>query len=249
MTEKLLHRQPGLDRLIGIKYEVLNGGHVILLDAMGSDASIVAAARTSYGPGTKKRSEDLKLLRYLLKNKHTSPFEQVVLKFHMKLPIFVARQMVRHRTARLNEMSGRYTEIPHEFYIPEAANSGDGVILRGQDTANKQGSMGLVEVSYTLFQQWLDNMTDAFKIYEALVAAGVAKELARIHLPVATYTEWVWQMDLHNLMHFLRLRLHSHAQEEIRVYAMQMYWIAHSVAPETMRIFVETLADDQAYSL
>lgn len=210
---------------------ILGHGFVRLVDVMGTDSSIVQAARVSYGAGTKTPSSDRSLIRYLLRNRHTSPFEMVELKFHIKLPIFVARQWVRHRTASINEVSARYSEMPNEMYIPTQ--------WKHQSTSNKQGSGDSVcptlnaratERVEKLFRQ-------AFSTYSDLLASGIAREQARIVLPTALFTEWYWKIDLHNLLHFLRLRLDSHAQYEIRVYAEQIYAMVKERFPVSAEAF------------
>ncbi len=224
---------PEADEVIDQPIKVLNHGHVTLKDYLGGDAMIVKAARVSYGSGEKTPKEDKGLINYLLAHRHTSPFEQVVLTFHVKLPIFVARQMVRHRTARLNEISGRYTKLKDEFFVPEPGQ------IRLQSQSNKQGSEGVASEK-TDEQARASMERDQKAIYEAYeeyIETGVAKEMARLNLPVSTYTEWYWQMDLHNLMHFLGLRMDSHAQYEIRVYADAMYELAKKVAPWALEAF------------
>lgn len=195
--------------------KVLDHGFVDLIDVMGGDEAIVQAARVSYGQGSKGVEADTKLITYLIRNGHSSPLEQVVFKWHLKLPIFVMRQLVRHRTARLNEVSARYTELKDEFYIPELER------LKGQGKTNKQGSEG--ELDLVVKQQVLGYMSSAsqlaYSYYESLLAMGVSRELARIVLPVNIYTECYWQMDLNNMLKFLKLRLDEHAQWEIVEYA------------------------------
>lgn len=195
--------------------KVLDHGFVDLIDVMGGDEAIVQAARVSYGQGSKGVEADTKLITYLIRNGHSSPLEQVVFKWHIKLPIFVMRQLVRHRTARLNEVSARYTELKDEFYIPELER------LKGQGKTNKQGSEG--ELDLVVKQQVLGYMSSAsqlaYSYYESLLAMGVSRELARIVLPVNIYTECYWQMDLNNMLKFLKLRLDEHAQWEIVEYA------------------------------
>ena len=195
---------------------------------MGGDARIVQSARVSYGAGTKSVREDTALIDYLLRNEHTSPFEQVVLTFHIKTPIFVARQWVRHRTARMNEISGRYSVMEDEFFVPEQND------VRPQSTTIKQGRS-----SETLAQPLRDTFLESivadqkqlFGNYESYIANDVARELARINLPLSLYTEFYWQIDLHNLFHFLKLRLDSHAQKEIRDYGLALARCARAVAP------------------
>ena len=225
---------------------VLDHGFVGLVDHMGNDSSIVQAARVSYGSGTKKVSEDRGLIRYLLKHAHTTPMEMVELKFHMKLPIFVARQLVRHRTASINEYSGRYSEMTDEFYTPELER------IQPQSQLNKQGSDGKLHPreseyiheqieqhnakSYDVYGDVLANPDTCVKFkYDApdqeIKRQGASRELSRIVLPVSNYTEWYWKIDLHNLIHFLKLRMDSHAQYEIQVYAKAMYELIKPIVP------------------
>ncbi len=224
--------------IINKEYKCLNHGFVRLVDIMGDDTAIVQAARTSYGKGTKSVSEDRGLIRYLMRNRHTSPFEMVELKFHVKLPIFVARQWIRHRTASVNEVSGRYSEMPSESYIPELEN------IKKQSTDNKQGrSNEAFSPEYTAYiQSKLRNAQAAqFAEYSEYLEAGVARELARINLPLSTYTEWYWKIDLHNLFHFLKLRLDRHAQYEIRVYAEAIADIVKQCVPIAYEAFEDYL--------
>jgi thymidylate synthase (FAD) len=227
---------PEADALIDQTLEVLDHGFVRLVDYLGGDARIVAAARVSYGEGTKTVREDRALIDYLLRHAHTSPFEQVVLTFHVKMPIFVARQWLRHRTARLNEISGRYSVMRDEFYVPR-----DGEV-RFQSELNKQGSSG--EAVPAVLQQQVQQelaagQAESYRAYEGLLEQGVARELARINLPLALYTEMYWQVDLHNLFHFLRLRMDDHAQYEIRVYGEAIARCAQAVAPLAYAAFEE----------
>ena len=226
---------PALDARLEERINVGPDGFVRLVDYMGSEASIVRAARVSYGSGTKTVREDRALIRYLVEHSHTSPLEQVVLTFHCRLPIYVARQWVRHRTARLNEYSGRYSEM-----IDSAEKVTE---WRGQATTNKQGSVqggieypdGFIPYEHLQDAEMANRISGdpqtylsvrqselqqyAREVYEERLAFGVAREMARNDLPLSTYTEWYWQMDLHNLLHFLSLRQDSHAQKEIREYA------------------------------
>ena len=185
---------------------VLNHGFVRLVRNMGDDETIAESARVSYagvGSEFKKKNPTRNLVRYLLANHHTSPFEQVVFQFHCKMPIFVARQWVRHRTARLNEISGRYSELPEEFY--DYCLQG----LPSQSTSNKQGSEGKAysdEIEKLTIDALDSHIKDSFDKYHKLLEDGVSNEIARCHLPLSTYTEWYWQMDLHNLFHFLKLK-------------------------------------------
>jgi thymidylate synthase (FAD) len=195
---------------------------------------VVQAARVSYGAGTRSYREDAGLIDYLLRHHHTSPFEQVVLTFHVKLPIFVARQWIRHRTARVNEVSGRYSVMKDDFYLPAAGD----IALQSDD--NKQGrreealEAGEAETVRDVLEQ---GQREAYGKYRALVGQGIARELARINLPLSLYTEWYWQIDLHNLFRFLQLRLDSHAQKEIRLYARLVLDIARNVAPRCCESF------------
>lgn len=226
--------------ILNKEFKVLNHGFIRLVDYMGGDRRIVQSARVSYGSGEKTPEEDKKLIGYLMKNLHTSPFEQVILTFHCKMPIFVARQWVRHRTARLNEISGRYSIMKDEFYIPEHED------VRPQSKVNKQGrdeKSELDQMTKDIFtSQLYDDQRRVYKNYETAVGGyGIAKELARINLPLSLYTEWYWQIDLHNLFHFLRLRLDFHAQKEIRVYAKVMSDMAKAVAPVSYAAFEENI--------
>lgn len=219
-----------LDRVI----PVLDKGFVRLVDYMGGDQRIVQAARVSYGEGTKSFRQDKGLINYLLRNDHTSPFEQVILTFHCKMPIFVARQWVRHRTARLNEISGRYSVMRDEFYVPELDQ------MLGQSDDNKQArSDELVADGNQMREQLIEDQRALYSHYKEMVDGGLAREIARTNLPLSLYTEWYWQCDLHNLFHFLRLRLDSHAQYEIRVYAEAMAECCRAVAPMAWEAFEE----------
>lgn len=214
-------------------YPVLDQGWIRLVDVMGDDQAITEAARTSYSKS--KKSSDRDLLRYLFRHRHTSPFEMVELKFHCKMPIFVARQWVRHRTASLNEMSGRYVEMPQEFYLPPVEQ----VKLQSRD--NKQGRAEALSPEEA--QQWLDSLeaqrAGVSAQYQQALKDGVAKELARIDLPLSTYTQWYWKIDLHNLLHFLSLRYDPHAQWEIRAYAEVMLGILKEVVPQAVEAWVD----------
>lgn len=226
---------PGKSALLDKFYPALDHGFVKLIDVMGDDAAVVQAARVSYGAGTKKVSEDRGLIRYLVRNKHTSPLEMIELKFHCKMPIFVARQWVRHRTASLNEISGRYSVLKSEFYRPEIEQ------IRQQSKVNKQGRDEPVseEVAQSYLHDLADHRVMAADMYSEFLDEGIARELARIDLPLSTYTEWYWKIDLHNLMHFLRLRADSHAQYEIRVYANIIAAMVKEVAPLCYEAWVD----------
>jgi thymidylate synthase (FAD) len=233
------------EALIDQEIPCLDKGFVRLVDYMGSDARIVQAARVSYGAGTKTVREDKGLIDYLIRNWHTSPFEQVQLTFHTKMPIFVARQWVRHRTARLNEISGRYSIMKDEFYVPDPEQ------IRLQSKDNKQGRSEerFTETEEADILALLEgDQKTMYGHYEELLERNVARELARTNLPVSLYTEWYWQIDLHNLFHFLRLRLDGHAQYEIRVYAEAMAQCAKAVAPFAYEAFEEHILSSVTFS-
>ncbi|NBB90634.1 MAG: FAD-dependent thymidylate synthase, partial [Spirochaetes bacterium] len=189
---------PAAEEILDREFRVLDKGFMRLVDYLGGDERIVQSARVSYGAGTKTFREDRGLIRYLMRNEHTSPFEQVVLTFHVKLPIFVARQWIRHRTARVNEISGRYSVMTSEFYVPEGGN----IALQSED--NRQGRK-VEAVSPEMQQAIADRLgaeqERAYGSYEELLDEGLARELARINLPLSLYTEMYWQIDLHNLFH------------------------------------------------
>ena len=205
----------------------LDKGFVRLVDSMGGDNAIVQAARVSYGKGTTKKSQDRGLIRYLMRHRHSTPFEMVEFKFHAKMPIFVARQWVRHRTANINEYSLRYSEARDDFYFPDLDN------IKFQSSINKQGRGK--EVSQKIKEKVLKYFKEiskrSFEMYDELNNDGVARELARAILPVNLYTEWYWKNDLHNLLHFIGLRSDSHAQYEIQVYSDAMSLSVKNVAP------------------
>lgn len=221
------------EEILDKAFPVLDKGFVRLVDYLGGDDRIVSAARVSYGKGTKTIREDQGLINYLMRNAHTSPFEQVILTLHCKMPIFVARQWVRHRTARLNEISGRYSVMKPEFYLPEL------VRVTEQSTQNKQGSGAELDYAQQLgcVTDMMRQVKEVYETYQKELDRGVTRELARIILPLNLYTEWYWQMDLHNLFHFLRLRLDSHAQWEIQQYAKVIAAMAQAVAPMAYNAF------------
>lgn len=226
---------PEAEAMLDKEFSVLDRGYVRLVDYMGSDARIVAAARVSYGQGTKSVREDKGLIAYLMRNDHTSPFEQVELAFHVKLPIFVARQWIRHRTAHVNEYSGRYSVMEDEFYYPKLQN------IRRQSAHNRQGRDETVapELAQKVLALLQEDAARAYGHYTDMLEDGVARELARMNLPLNVYTQWYWKIDLHNLFHFLRLRLDAHAQWEIRAYADVLFTIARAVAPWSCAAFEE----------
>ena len=227
-----------LEEILFQALPVLDHGFIRVIDYMGDDAAIVQAARVSYGRGTKQVSNDRGLINYLMRHRHTSPFEMCELKLHVKLPVFVARQWIRHRTASVNEYSGRYSEIADTFYDPEPADIGR------QSATNRQGSTGAVsaEVAAAAKAQWRDDAARAYEHYRSLLDAGdeaVAREIARIGLPLSHYTEWYWKVDLHNLLRFLALRMDEHAQTEIRAYANAIGSIVAAWVPLTWASFTD----------
>jgi thymidylate synthase (FAD) len=227
---------PEAEGLLDKEIPCLDKGFVRLVDYLGGDERIVQSARVSYGAGTKTLREDKGLINYLMKNDHTSPFEQVILTFHCKMPVFVARQWVRHRTARLNEISGRYSVMKDEFYLPEADQ------VRLQSQVNKQARGDEVippDDALALIGRLEREQKETYSHYEEMIESGLARELARINLPLSLYTEWYWQIDLHNLFHFIHLRADAHAQYEIRVYAEALAECAKAVAPLAYEAFEE----------
>jgi thymidylate synthase (FAD) len=218
-------------------------GFVKLLDVMGSDEEVENAARISYGEGTRKVSQTRNLLRYLMRHKHTSPFEMCEVKFHIKLPIFVMRQLVRHRTANLNEYSGRYSVMSDDFYFPK------GKELKPQSTTNKQGReegelRNPGEIEFELYRIF-DGATTA---YHNLLDWNVSRELARIVLPVSNYTEVIWKIDLHNFFKFYQLRGDSHAQQEIQDYADAMYHLVYPHFPICCEAFSDYVLNAVTFS-
>ena len=238
---------PALDELVGQEIRVLDHGFIRVVDYMGNDQAVVQAARVSYGSGTKSVSDDRNLIRYLLRNRHTTPFEMAEIKLHVKLPIFVARQWIRHRTASVNEYSARYSLLDREFYIPAPEALGE------QSKDNKQGRAG--ELSSSRANRAISIMTrvadDAYGAYQNLLDEnidgsdniGIARELARTVLPVSYYTQWYWKIDLHNLMHFLALRIDKHAQLEIRRYAEEILKIVKAWVPLCYEAFIDYRAE------
>jgi thymidylate synthase (FAD) len=236
---------PALEEILYEPLPVLDKGFVRVIDYMGDDAAIVQAARVSYGRGTKQVSDDRGLINYLMRMRHTSPFEMCELKLHVKLPIFVARQWIRHRTANVNEYSARYSVLEDEFYLPAAEH------LAAQSSANRQGRGAALEDAQAAEAQETirRNAEDAYGRYLGLLnqdsasqslapeRPGLARELARIVLPLNTYTEWYWKIDLHNLLHFIALRADPHAQYEIRAYAEALLDVVRRWVPLTAAAF------------
>lgn len=234
---------PEAEALIDQEIPVLDKGFVRLVDYLGGDQRIVQSARVSYGAGTKSFRQDRGLIHYLLRNEHTSPFEQVTLTFHTKMPIFVARQWVRHRTARLNEISGRYSVMKDEFYVPDPGQ------VRAQSESNKQGrSDEVLEGAGEIIAEMEADQRLIYQHYEGMLERGMAREIARANLPLSLYTEWYWQIDLHNLFRFLRLRMDGHAQYEIRVYAEALARCAQAVAPIAYEAFEEHMLHGVRFS-
>jgi thymidylate synthase (FAD) len=222
--------------------KVHDHGLVALVDVMPrfapagktADYAIVQAARVSYGQGTKQVNEDRGLIRYLARHRHTTPFEMVEFKFHHRMPIFVARQWIRHRTANVNEYSARYSVVPDKFYHPPIEN------VRQQSKTNRQGGEEpMDEVTAVEFLKYLEKAESLYDDYQKLMEKGVSRELARIGLPVSVYTEWYWKIDLHNLFHFLSLRMDPHAQQEIRDYATAMFALVRPIVPIAAEAFVD----------
>ncbi|MCX7737710.1 MAG: FAD-dependent thymidylate synthase [Candidatus Kapabacteria bacterium] len=234
-----------INELKNKEFKVLDKGFVRLIDVMGDDAAIVQAARVSYGEGTKTVREDRGLIRYLMRHRHTSPFEMVEFKFHVKLPIFVARQWIRHRTANVNEYSGRYSVIRDEFYVPEIEE------IRTQSQVNKQGRSEeniSEELAREVAKKIEATQSKLYQEYEEFLNLNVARELSRINLPLSTYTEWYWKIDLHNLFHFLKLRLDKTAQFEIRKYAEIMADIVKQIVPLSYEAFEDYILNSITFS-
>jgi thymidylate synthase (FAD) len=199
-----------------------------------ADFAIVQAARVSYGAGTKQVNEDRGLIRYLARHRHTTPFEMIEFKFHHVMPIFIARQWIRHRTANVNEYSARYSVVQDRFYHPSVEN------VRKQSASNRQGGEEPIdEMTAKEFCEFLDRTEKMYEEYERFIDKGVARAMARIALPVSVYTEWYWKIDLHNLFHFLSLRMDAHAQQEIRDYATAMFALVQPIVPVAAEAFLD----------
>ena len=230
-----------LEKSLGMK-DIHQLGFVKLLDVMGDDEEVENSARISYGEGTRKVNQTRNLIRYLMRHKHTSPFEMCEVKFHLKLPIFIMRQLVRHRTANLNEYSGRYSVMSNEFYLPE------GDYLAKQSTTNNQGRGEPLE-SQGLLQFEFNRIYDgASMAYQVLLEHDLSREVARALLPVANYTECIWKIDLHNFFHFVKLRSDSHAQREIRDYADAMYELVKPNFPICCEAFEDYMQGATTFS-
>ncbi len=262
---------PAVEEVLYQPLEVLDHGFVRVVDYMGDDAAIVQAARVSYGRGTKRTRDDQGLINYLMRNAHTSPFEMCEIKLHVKLPIFVARQWIRHRMANVNEYSARYSVLDREFYVPEGEqlaiqsttnNQGRGQVSAGEQltlgtgpsapaasqpgpgrrtarerAAEAQRARAVQEETQGFQESMAADANRSFGVYEKLLGDGVARELARIGLPLSTYTQWYWKTDLHNLLHFLALRADPHAQWEIQEYARVILDVVERWVPLTANAF------------
>lgn len=237
---------PALEEILFDIHPVLDHGFVRVVDYMGDDAAVVQAARVSYGRGTRKLNEDRGLIRYLMRHWHTTPFEMCSIKLHVKLPIFVARQWIRHRTASVNEYSARYSVVDEEFYIPAPEQ------LAAQSTINRQGRSGLIQgdEAARVLDLLRDDAARNYRNYVWMLnedengvtdpeRAGLARELARMNLTLNTYTQWYWKTDLHNLFNFLRLRADPHAQYEIRAYADTLIDLTQRWVPLAHEAFLE----------
>ncbi len=236
---------PEAERLLDKEIKVLDRGFVRLVDYMGGDARIVQAARVSYGGGSKVVRADADLIDYLMRHEHTSPFEHVVFEFHAKMPIFVARQWLRHRTASLNEISGRYSVIKDEFYVPERGSIG----FQSKDNRQGRGASGVpTDLQDKVIKLLVDDQKAVYKNYEEMIDADIAREMARINLPLSTYTECYWQMNLRNLFHFLKLRMDTHAQWEIQEYARALAKPVKEVCPLAYRSFERHILKGASFS-
>ena len=230
-----------LEKSLGMK-TIHQLGFVKLLDVMGDDEEVENSARISYGEGTRKVNQTRNLIRYLMRHKHTSPFEMCEVKFHLKLPIFIMRQLVRHRTANLNEYSGRYSVMSNEFYLPE------GDYLAKQSTTNSQGRGEVLEQQGLLQFEFNRIYDGASMAYQVLLEHDLSREVARALLPVANYTECIWKIDLHNFFHFVKLRSDSHAQREIRDYADAMYELVKPNFPMCCEAFEDYIQGATTFS-
>ena len=247
---------PGIEKILYQQIPVLDKGFVRVVDYMGDDSAIVQAARVSYGKGTKKTNQDRGLIQYLMRHRHTTPFEMCDIKFHIKLPIFVARQWIRHRTASVNEYSARYSIMSREFYIPRPED------MAMQSTANMQGREDVLspEESAKMIKLLTDDSQQCYDHYQEMLNedekgnilkeenSALARELARMNLTLNFYTEWYWKINLHNLFHFLALRADPHAQYEIRVYADVMLNLVKEWVPLAYEAFMEYRVNSVAFS-
>src|SRR6188768_3417246 len=236
MTETRRPTSPLAEEILGLYFPVLDHGFVSLVDYMGTDECIERAARVSYGYGTRQTSQTRGLLRYLRRHMHTTPSEMIEFKFHCSMPMFIARQWIRHRSANVNEYSGRYSLMPMLFYTPSEEQ------LQTQSKQNNQGRSGTaVEAEkYTeAVRRWNEIREKSREAYEWMTLEDMARELARIDLPLSTYTQWYWKIDLHNFLHFLKLRVDTHAQWEIQEYGRVMAGMLKRVAPLSYEAFID----------
>ncbi len=228
---------PALEEYLFKPVPVLDHGFVRVVDYMGDDSAVVQAARVSYGRGTRKALEDEGLIRYLMRHYHSTPFEMCEIKFHVKLPIFVARQWIRHRTANVNEYSARYSILDKDFYLPAPEQ------LAVQSADNKQGRGAVLDgaTAERVLRLLREDADQTYAHYEEMLGEDIAlaRELARMNLTLNTYTQWYWKTDLHNLFHFLRLRADAHAQYEIRVYAEAMLDMVQAWVPLSYKAFCD----------
>jgi thymidylate synthase (FAD) len=236
MTETRRPTSPLAEEILGLYFPVLDHGFVSLVDYMGTDESIERAARVSYGYGTRQTSQTRGLLRYLRRHMHTTPSEMIEFKFHCSMPMFIARQWIRHRSANVNEYSGRYSLMPMLFHTPTAEQ------LQTQSKQNNQGRSGTTvepEKYAEAVRRWNEIREKSREAYEWMMLEDMARELARIDLPLSTYTQWYWKIDLHNLLHFLKLRVDSHAQWEIQEYGRVMAGMLKRVAPLSYEAWID----------
>ena len=238
---------PALEAMLAQAIPVLDHGFIRVIDYMGDDAAVVQSARVSYGRGTKAANEDRGLIRYLMRHRHSTPFEMCEIKYHIKLPIFIARQWIRHRTANVNEYSARYSVLDREFYVPQPDQ------LAAQSSDNRQGRGAVLEGAEAerVLRLLRDDATQTYDHYLEMLnedeagqpldasRSGLARELARMNLTLNTYTQWYWKTDLHNLLHFLSLRADAHAQYEIRVYAEAMLKTVQAWVPHCYEAFAD----------
>ncbi|MEO6601295.1 MAG: FAD-dependent thymidylate synthase [Polyangiaceae bacterium] len=236
MSETRRPTSPLAEEILGLYFPVLDHGFVSLVDYMGTDESIERAARVSYGYGTRQTSQTRGLLRYLRRHMHTTPSEMIEFKFHCSMPMFIARQWIRHRSANVNEYSGRYSLMPMLFHTPTAEQ------LQTQSKQNNQGRSGTT-VEATKYEEavrrWNEIREKSREAYEWMMLEDMAREIARIDLPLSTYTQWYWKIDLHNLLHFLKLRVDSHAQWEIQEYGRVMAGMLKRVAPLSYEAWID----------
>jgi thymidylate synthase (FAD) len=236
MSETRRPTSPLAEEILGLYFPVLDHGFVSLVDYMGTDECIERAARVSYGYGTRQTSQTRGLLRYLRRHSHTTPSEMIEFKFHCSMPMFVARQWIRHRSANVNEYSGRYSLMPMLFYTPSEEQ------LQTQSRQNNQGRSGtsVAPEKYTeAVRRWNEIREKSREAYEWMTLEDMARELARIDLPLSTYTQWYWKIDLHNLLHFLRLRVDKHAQWEIQEFGRIMAGMLKRVAPLSYEAWID----------